>query len=57
MTTLKLTEELGLAELTSRCLRTLIGKSSEQPQLDKELRIRMLACYEEMLEEEVSLSR
>jgi hypothetical protein len=36
MTALKLTEALGLIELTS-FLRTLTGKSSQQPQLDKEL--------------------
>jgi hypothetical protein len=37
MMVLKLAEGMGSLKLTLRCLRTLIGTSSEQQQLDKEL--------------------
>jgi hypothetical protein len=37
MTDVKLTKGLGLNEVVSRCLRTLVLLISEQQQLDKEL--------------------
>jgi hypothetical protein len=37
MTDVKLTKELGLIEVMSRCVRTLILLISEQQQLNKEL--------------------
>jgi hypothetical protein len=46
MTDVKLTKGLGLTEVVSRCLRTLILLISEQQQLQKELSmlVRWLAC-------------
>jgi len=43
VTVLQFAEGLDLLKLASRCLRTLIGTSSEQQQLDQELRDCLLA--------------
>jgi len=56
MTALKLTEALGLTRTDSKVFENTDWKEQRAATTRQGI-IRMLACYEEMLEEEVSLSR